>query len=200
MLNCSAAVVQIFLSLLLTVITSENVVLLGAPWPVFETEGALMCTIGLWNQPKCFIHWNCWLNKNGSIILTSAMNCMQTSTFFFCTTDSMKSESVICVQKERKLLQVKRLDLDAAKTRLKKARMADARAAVSSFKKTHTHSPSPRPTLLLCVLYPNVLWWVVSEPCCWIVLRLWAYPAVHPSYITHIIRLQNSAFCLLWLA
>lgn len=36
------------------------------------------------------------------------------------------------VQKERKLLQVKRLDLDAAKTRLKKARMADARAAVSA--------------------------------------------------------------------
>ncbi|PWA25038.1 hypothetical protein CCH79_00016015, partial [Gambusia affinis] len=31
--------------------------------------------------------------------------------------------------KERKLLQVKRLDLDAAKTRLKKARMPDARAA-----------------------------------------------------------------------
>nr|XP_061811610.1 endophilin-B1-like isoform X1 [Nerophis lumbriciformis] len=34
------------------------------------------------------------------------------------------------ILKERKLLQVKRLDLDAAKTRLKKARMADARAAV----------------------------------------------------------------------
>ncbi|XP_003967862.1 endophilin-B1a [Takifugu rubripes] len=33
------------------------------------------------------------------------------------------------ILKERKLLQVKRLDLDAAKTRLKKARMADARAA-----------------------------------------------------------------------
>uniref|UniRef100_A0A3Q1JII5 Endophilin-B1 n=1 Tax=Anabas testudineus TaxID=64144 RepID=A0A3Q1JII5_ANATE len=32
------------------------------------------------------------------------------------------------ILKERKLLQVKRLDLDAAKTRLKKARMADARA------------------------------------------------------------------------
>lgn len=35
------------------------------------------------------------------------------------------------LQKERKLLQNKRLDLDAAKTRLKKARMADARAVVS---------------------------------------------------------------------
>uniref|UniRef100_A0A8C7ZT52 SH3-domain GRB2-like endophilin B1a n=1 Tax=Oryzias sinensis TaxID=183150 RepID=A0A8C7ZT52_9TELE len=33
------------------------------------------------------------------------------------------------ILKERKLLQVKRLDLDAAKTRLKKARMSDARAA-----------------------------------------------------------------------
>ncbi|XP_041670095.1 endophilin-B1a isoform X2 [Cheilinus undulatus] len=33
------------------------------------------------------------------------------------------------IQKERKLLQVKRLDLDAAKTRLKKARMSDARVA-----------------------------------------------------------------------
>ncbi|KAI5608940.1 SH3-domain GRB2-like endophilin B1, partial [Silurus asotus] len=36
--------------------------------------------------------------------------------------------SNILVQKERKLLQVKRLDLDAAKTRLKKARVADARS------------------------------------------------------------------------
>lgn len=33
------------------------------------------------------------------------------------------------IQKERKLLQVKRLDLDAAKTKLKKAKMPDARAA-----------------------------------------------------------------------
>ncbi|MCJ8750312.1 hypothetical protein PDJAM_G00261580 [Pangasius djambal] len=33
------------------------------------------------------------------------------------------------ISKERKLLQVKRLDLDAAKTRLKKARVADARSA-----------------------------------------------------------------------
>lgn len=47
---------------------------------------------------------------------------------------------VICVQKERKLLQVKRLDLDAAKTRLKKARMADARAAVSTHTLTETHN------------------------------------------------------------
>lgn len=51
-----------------------------------------------------------------------------------------------CVQKERKLLQVKRLDLDAAKTRLKKARVPDARAVVSglfycSFSfKTHAHA------------------------------------------------------------
>uniref|UniRef100_A0A8D0DCX8 Endophilin-B1 n=1 Tax=Sander lucioperca TaxID=283035 RepID=A0A8D0DCX8_SANLU len=37
------------------------------------------------------------------------------------------------ILKERKLLQVKRLDLDAAKTRLKKARMTDARAAVTWF-------------------------------------------------------------------
>lgn len=36
-------------------------------------------------------------------------------------------------QKERKLLQNKRLDLDAAKTRLKKAKVAEARAAVSRF-------------------------------------------------------------------
>lgn len=48
--------------------------------------------------------------------------------------------AMFCVQKERKLLQVKRLDLDAAKTRLKKARMADARAAVSTH--THTHALS----------------------------------------------------------
>lgn len=38
-------------------------------------------------------------------------------------------------QRERKLLQNKRLDLDAAKNRLKKARVADARSAVSI---THT--------------------------------------------------------------
>ena len=48
--------------------------------------------------------------------------------------------AVIYVQKERKLLQVKRLDLDAAKTRLKKARMADARAAVSIHAHTHRSS------------------------------------------------------------
>ncbi|KAI5105767.1 endophilin-B1, partial [Silurus meridionalis] len=35
------------------------------------------------------------------------------------------------ILKERKLLQIKRLDLDAAKTKLKKAKMAEARAAVS---------------------------------------------------------------------
>ncbi|NXP67320.1 SHLB1 protein, partial [Chloropsis cyanopogon] len=35
------------------------------------------------------------------------------------------------ITKERKLLQNKRLDLDAAKTRLKKAKVAEARAAVS---------------------------------------------------------------------
>lgn len=57
---------------------------------------------------------------------------------------------VICVQKERKLLQVKRLDLDAAKTRLKKARMADARAAVS--KRT---SPSMH-ALVCCILHLSV--------------------------------------------
>ncbi|XP_058274645.1 endophilin-B1b isoform X1 [Hemibagrus wyckioides] len=41
------------------------------------------------------------------------------------------------ISKERKLLQVKRLDLDAAKTRLKKARVADARSAECS------STPSP---------------------------------------------------------
>uniref|UniRef100_A0A8C2DU15 Endophilin-B1-like n=1 Tax=Cyprinus carpio TaxID=7962 RepID=A0A8C2DU15_CYPCA len=40
------------------------------------------------------------------------------------------------ISKERKLLQNKRLDLDAAKNRLKKARVADARSAVSI---THAH-------------------------------------------------------------
>ncbi|XP_051737470.1 endophilin-B1a isoform X5 [Ctenopharyngodon idella] len=37
------------------------------------------------------------------------------------------------ILKERKLLQTKRLDLDAAKTKLKKAKMADARALVSYY-------------------------------------------------------------------
>uniref|UniRef100_A0A8C1RHD5 Endophilin-B1-like n=1 Tax=Cyprinus carpio TaxID=7962 RepID=A0A8C1RHD5_CYPCA len=41
------------------------------------------------------------------------------------------------ISKERKLLQNKRLDLDAAKNRLKKARVADARSAVSI---THAHT------------------------------------------------------------
>uniref|UniRef100_A0A8C5HB56 Endophilin-B1 n=1 Tax=Gouania willdenowi TaxID=441366 RepID=A0A8C5HB56_GOUWI len=48
------------------------------------------------------------------------------------------------ILKERKLLQVKRLDLDAAKTRLKKARMADARATVSTSARTHTHTHTQR--------------------------------------------------------
>lgn len=64
-----------------------------------------------------------------------------TLTFFFL--------NLLCFQKERKLLQVKRLDLDAAKTRLKKARMADARAAVSTHTLTHTHT-------LTCIVGYNV--------------------------------------------
>ncbi|KAI5086154.1 SH3-domain GRB2-like endophilin B1 isoform X2, partial [Silurus meridionalis] len=44
------------------------------------------------------------------------------------------------ILKERKLLQVKRLDLDAAKTRLKKARVADARSVVSNTTISHTHT------------------------------------------------------------
>ena len=69
------------------------------------------------------------------------------------------------VQKERKLLANKRLDLDAAKTKLKKARMADARAVVSDddareVVKPFSHacnlchvllmSQATRPKLLLC--------------------------------------------------
>lgn len=77
----------------------------------------------------------------------------------------MKSESVICVQKERKLLQVKRLDLDAAKTRLKKARMADARAAVSSFKKTctHTHYPLDQHCCCVCCIQMCCGEWFVNR-------------------------------------
>lgn len=63
---------------------------------------------------------------------------------------------VICVQKERKLLQVKRLDLDAAKTRLKKARMADARAAVRTHTRTHTLIEQFKWILLLVHSLANV--------------------------------------------
>ncbi|XP_045919619.1 endophilin-B1a [Micropterus dolomieu] len=42
------------------------------------------------------------------------------------------------IQKERKLLQVKRLDLDAAKTRVKKARMADKNAAEQEMRMTQS--------------------------------------------------------------
>lgn len=65
---------------------------------------------------------------------------------------------MVCVQKERKLLQVKRLDLDAAKTRLKKARMTDARAAVS----THTLSAIlliPGWFVFLLKLINDRCWW-----------------------------------------
>lgn len=44
----------------------------------------------------------------------------------------MSNNILQILQKERKLLQNKRLDLDAAKTRLKKAKAAEARAAVSN--------------------------------------------------------------------
>ncbi|XP_070784009.1 endophilin-B1a isoform X1 [Enoplosus armatus] len=54
------------------------------------------------------------------------------------------------ILKERKLLQVKRLDLDAAKTRLKKARMADARAAVSIHTHTHTHHRQCNTVIFFC--------------------------------------------------
>lgn len=48
---------------------------------------------------------------------------------------------VYVLQKERRLLENLRLDLDACKTRLKKAKVAEAKAAVSrSLPHTHTHS------------------------------------------------------------
>ena len=56
---------------------------------------------------------------------------------------------LLCVvQKERRLLENLRLDLDACKTRLKKAKVAEAKAAVSPFAHpspqlySHTHSHS----------------------------------------------------------
>ncbi|XP_048019705.1 endophilin-B1b isoform X4 [Megalobrama amblycephala] len=56
------------------------------------------------------------------------------------------------ISKERKLLQNKRLDLDAAKNRMKKARAADARSAVSILH-THTHTH-----FLLLFLNAGQLW------------------------------------------
>lgn len=46
------------------------------------------------------------------------------------------------------------MDLDAAKTRLKKARMTDARAAVSIHSHTYTHTVSHNDTLTF-FLYRN---------------------------------------------
>ncbi|XP_056112980.1 endophilin-B1b isoform X3 [Rhinichthys klamathensis goyatoka] len=57
------------------------------------------------------------------------------------------------ISKERKLLQNKRLDLDAAKNRMKKARVADARSAVSIL---HTHTERER--ILLLFLNAGQLW------------------------------------------
>ncbi|XP_051767498.1 endophilin-B1b isoform X4 [Ctenopharyngodon idella] len=58
------------------------------------------------------------------------------------------------ISKERKLLQNKRLDLDAAKNRMKKARVADARSAVSILH-TYTHTQL---TSLLLFLNAGQLW------------------------------------------
>ncbi|XP_058615284.1 endophilin-B1b isoform X4 [Onychostoma macrolepis] len=58
--------------------------------------------------------------------------------------------------KERKLLQNKRLDLDAAKNRVKKARAADTRSAVSIIH-THTHRECNNQHLLL-FLNAGQLW------------------------------------------
>uniref|UniRef100_A0A672KKZ6 Endophilin-B1 n=1 Tax=Sinocyclocheilus grahami TaxID=75366 RepID=A0A672KKZ6_SINGR len=59
------------------------------------------------------------------------------------------------ISKERKLLQNKRLDLDAAKNRLKKARVADARSAVSI---THTHTHTECNNHLSLFLNAGQLW------------------------------------------
>lgn len=77
---------------------------------------------------------------------------------------------VFCVQKERKLLQVKRLDLDAAKTRLKKARMADARAAVS----TETQNTSTRSSMQHRQFFSSGCFFVtlINEQCEWILLSV----------------------------
>lgn len=51
------------------------------------------------------------------------------------------------LQKERRLLENLRLDLDSCKTRLKKAKLAEAKAAVSVFSAT-----PPPPQSLICDL------------------------------------------------
>lgn len=48
-----------------------------------------------------------------------------------------KTVSLCLLQKERRLLENLRLDLDACKTRLKKAKMAEAKATVSHLPPPH---------------------------------------------------------------
>lgn len=74
--------------------------------------------------------------KNDSDLRKNNKNtfmCIHTWNFVSFSVDAFSS------QKERKLLQNKRLDLDAAKNRLKKARVADARSSVSILY-TYTHT------------------------------------------------------------
>lgn len=49
--------------------------------------------------------------------------------------------SLCALQKERRLLENLRLDLDACKTRLKKAKLAEAKSAVSANQQLYTHTP-----------------------------------------------------------
>lgn len=56
---------------------------------------------------------------------------------------------IICTQKERRLLENLRLDLDACKARLKKAKQAEAKAAVSHFLCSFQ---SPTPLFLILVI------------------------------------------------
>lgn len=77
--------------------------------------------------------------KTLSVSISIPLNMPLLTFILYYTVSSNLLHFCCCVlfsQKERKLLQNKRLDLDAAKNRVKKARVADARSAVSI---THTH-------------------------------------------------------------
>ncbi len=77
--------------------------------------------------------------KTLSVSISIPLNMPLLTFILYYTVSSNLLNFCCCVlfsQKERKLLQNKRLDLDAAKNRVKKARVADARSAVSI---THTH-------------------------------------------------------------
>lgn len=113
----------------------------------FNYRKSSLFSITIRGQHRCFTHvlWvfiSLWLFIVGSIIVCFTCT-MQAVNCSWLLTAQLSYFPIVpsCVfQKERRLLENLRLDLDSCKARLKKAKVAEAKAAVSLFV-----PPNPQP-------------------------------------------------------